>query len=250
MVFQILSRRRAPPVRDERYLTVDGRELPVTVRENDRATRLTLRIAPGGQSLRVTTPPHVLDGDVDDFIARNRNWVAARLSRLPQTVRAAPGTVIPLLGEDHLIVPTGRLRGVVEPAIEEDRPILRVPGDENAVGRKLLAFMKGRARLELDRAVSGHAAALGVRPRAMRITDTTSRWGSCSTSRTLSFSWRIVMAPPDVLGYLAAHEVAHLREMNHGPAFWALVDQLCPEASRLKGWLRHNGARLHAIDLS
>jgi len=91
------------------------------------------------------------------------------------------------------------------------------------------------------------AEALNVRPKIVRITDTTSRWGSCSTTRTLSFSWRIIMAPPVVLRYLAAHEVAHLREMNHSPDFWNLVREICPDMDKHKAWLRTNGNRLHAI---
>ncbi len=78
--------------------------------------------------------------------------------------------------------------------------------------------------------------------------DTRSRWGSCSYEGNLSFSWRIVMAPPLVIDYLAAHEVAHLKEMNHGPDFWALCRKLCPQMDEAKGWLKRHGSMLHAID--
>lgn len=250
MVFSILSKRRASPLRQERSLTVDGRVLPVIVREHDRATRLTLRIAPGGKSLGLTIPPHVSEHEVDAFVQRHRNWVAARIVRLPDQVSAGDGALIPYLGYDHRIIATGKLRGLVEAGIEDGQPVLRVSGAPDALGRRLRSFMKKRAREELDIAVSRHAATLDVRPRAIRITDTTSRWGSCSTTRTLSFSWRIIMAPPEVLDYLAAHEVAHLREMNHSPAFWRLVGQLCPQMDTHKHWLRKNGQKLHAVELA
>ena len=250
LVFSILANRRASPLRQERSLTVDGRVLPVTVREHDRASRLTLRIAPGGQALRLTIPPHVNDRDVDAFLQRHRNWVATRIARLPDRIAAVDGAVIPFLGVDHRIAATGKLRGIVETGLEDNEPVLRVPGAPEALGRKLHAFMKKRAREELDTAVARHAAVLDGRPRAIRITDTTSRWGSCSTTRTLSFSWRIVMAPPPVLDYLAAHEVAHLREMNHSRAFWQLVERLCPDLDTHKHWLRKNGQKLHAIELT
>lgn len=247
MVSPVLNRKLPASRRQDRQIEAAGRILPVRVVENVRATRLTLRIAPGGQSLAVTLPPHVSEAQVDRFLDRNRNWVATRLARLPEPVEAGPGAMIPFLGVDHRIVRTQRLRGVVEVGFFACEPALLVPGEAGMIGRKVTGFLKREARTRLDEAVLRHAAALGVRPRAIRIADTVSRWGSCSTTRTLSFSWRIVMAPPEVLDYLAAHEVAHLREMNHSPAFWALVHRLCPDADRHKAWLRHNGAGLHAI---
>jgi hypothetical protein len=248
MIMSALKRSKVKPPRRERQVEACGRTLPVTVVENARATRLTLRIVPGGKSLRVTIPPYVSDSQVDHFIARNRNWVAVRLERLPEPVVAKPGATIPYLGVDHKIVHSRRLRGIVETGQFAGKPSLIVPGEPEGVGRKVASFLRRQARKELDAAVSRHCLALGVRAKTIRITDTTTRWGSCSTTRTLSFSWRIVMAPPEVLDYLAAHEVAHLREMNHSPKFWALVRKLCPQMDKHKAWLKRNGARLHAIE--
>ena len=121
------------------------------------------------------------------------------------------------------------------------------PGAADHVGRRVVDFLRRMARRELDEAVARHAASLAVRPHSLRITDSRSRWGSCSHTRTLSFSWRIIMAPPAALDYLAAHEVAHLKEMNHSPAFWRLVAQLCPDMKAQRSWLRANTDRLHAI---
>jgi len=249
MAFTALKRRSGTLARRERHLEACGRTLPVMVVENARATRLTLRIVPGGKSLKVTVPPHVSENQVDHFIARNRNWVAMRLERLPENVQAGVGASIPYLGTDHRIVHVAKLRGIVEAGSWAGRPALLVPGEPEHVGRKVETFLRKEARSRLDEAVVRHAARLGVRARALRITDTTSRWGSCSSTRTLSFSWRIVMAPPEVLDYLAAHEVAHLREMNHSQAFWDLVKKLCPQMEKHKSWLRRHGARLHAIEL-
>ena len=245
-----LKWRRRPVPRKPREMVAGDIVLPVAVTENARATRLTLRIVPGGQSLRLTVPPHVSEAQISDFLDRNRHWAAARIARLPAPVETGDGALIPFLGVDHRIVHVDRLRGVVEPATEDGIPVLRVPGSREAKSRRLLAFFKQEARTRLDEAVNRHAAALGVRARTIRITDTTSRWGSCSTTRTLSFSWRIVMAPGEVLDYLAAHEVAHLREMNHGAAFWALVRELCPQMEAHKTWLRRNGNRLHAVTIA
>lgn len=248
MVFSALKRRVATQARRERLVEAGGRTLPVAVVENVRATRLTLRIVPGGKALRMTIPPHVSESQVDSFLARNRNWVAVRIDKLPEPVATGAGALIPYLGIEHRIVHVEKLRGIVEPGIFAGKPALMVPGERDHVGRKVTAFLKREARKHLDLAVARHCAALGVRAKALRITDTTSRWGSCSSSRMLSFSWRIVMAPPDVLDYLAAHEVAHLREMNHSADFWKLVKQLCPAMERHKTWLKRHGSLLHAIE--
>ena len=226
-----------------------GGTLPVKVVENDRAKRLTLRIIPGGDGLKVTTPCHIGDDEIEEFVSRNANWAATRIARLPEKVALEPGAVIPFKGVDHRIVLTGKLRGVVAARLIDDQPVLEVPGVGDAVGRKLLSWLKQEARKELDRIVTLHAGEIGVRPKQIRITDTTSRWGSCSSNRTLSFSWRIIMAPPEVLNYLAAHEVAHLVEMNHSERFWALTRRLCPDTNVQKNWLRKNGATLHAVSI-
>jgi len=237
---------KVPEVR-YRHIEIDGVAMPVRVVENERARRLTLRIVPGGQELKVTLPPHVTDHELDRFLERNRNWVAAKLSRLPDTTRIEEGAIIPYRGIDHHIVYLDRLRGVVEAKQIMDEASLLVPGNPDAIARKVVNFLKSEARKELNRAVVGYAEALEVRPKTVRITDTTSRWGSCSTTRTLSFSWRIIMAPPEVLNYLAAHEVAHLREMNHSSRFWDHVRKICPDMEIHKSWLRTNGPKLHAI---
>lgn len=253
MIFAGLRRNRSQKnrmsARHERQIHAGTHNLPVRVVENPRATRLTLRIVPGGQALRLTTPPHVSDAQIDAFLERNRNWVETRIARLPETVSLKEGAIINFLGVGHEIIFVDKIRGVVEATTANGKPVLKIPGEGASRGRKLLTFMKKQARANLDKAVNQHAATVGVRPRAIRITDTASRWGSCSTTRTLSFSWRIIMAPPEVLDYLAAHEVAHLQEMNHGTAFWDLVRKLCPEMERHKAWLRKNGAALHAVSL-
>lgn len=247
MPFASLLRGSDGPHNRDRVLEVDGTSIPVRVVENARSSRITLRILPGGASLKVTMPPHVRDRELDEFLHRNRDWVAVRRARLPEQVDIGEGSVIPYRGISHRIVHLDRIRGVVEPRLVGGERCLLVPGEPDRIGARLVAFLKRQARRELDMAVNRHAASLGVRPRQIRITDTSSRWGSCSSTRTLSFSWRIIMAPPEVLDYLAAHEVAHLREMNHSRKFWDHVRALCPQMETHKAWLRAHGAELHAI---
>jgi predicted metal-dependent hydrolase len=123
---------------------------------------------------------------------------------------------------------------------------LHVPGQAAHLARRVIDTLKQEARKDFSAAVSRHCAALGVPLAPIRIGDAASRWGSCSTRGGLAFSWRLVLAPPEVLGYLAAHEVAHLREMNHGSAFWAIVARLDPHFRTHRAWLKRHGAGLHA----
>ena len=104
-----------------------------------------------------------------------------------------------------------------------------------------------QARRDLEAAVARHAAHLGVRVRKITLRDTASRWGSCTSSGGLNFSWRLIMAVPFVLDYLAAHEVAHLLHMNHSPAFWKAVGSLSKDVSAAESWLKAHGTGLHRI---
>jgi predicted metal-dependent hydrolase len=110
-------------------------------------------------------------------------------------------------------------------------------------------FLRREAHRDLADASHRAAATLGVTVKRISVRDQTSRWGSCSTTGVLSYSWRLILAPPFVLEYLAVHEVAHLVEMNHSPRFWRLVGRMCPDADRAKAWLDQNGADLHRYGL-
>lgn len=246
--FSTKKRRVAPPA--DRVLNIDGRSMPLAIRQNERATRITLRIEPGGRALKMTVPPGLGEREVSDFIERYRGWLSVRLAKLDAHGGLHHGGDLLLRGVPHRIHHTGQLRGLTE-AIELDgTPTLRVGGLQEHIGRRLSTFLKKEARSDLEALVSRHAASVGRPVKALTLKDTRSRWGSCTADGSLSFSWRIVMAPPLVIDYLAAHEVAHLREMNHGPRFWALCERLCPETERAKAWLKRHGSGLHAIDFA
>lgn len=235
----------APP--SERMHQVAGRAVPLRIVENARAKRLTLRIAPGGAALRITVPPGLAPREVERFLARHEGWLEERLKKLPAQPQVRPGIKIPLRGVPHLIVHEPSRRGTVEIATREGGPALIVKGDRRHLPRRLADFLKREARRELEGLVARHTGTVGRRAKAIRYRDTTSRWGSCTSEGTLSFSWRIMMAPPPVIDYLVAHEVAHLKEMNHGPRFWALCEELCPRTDEAKKWLKRNGTALQAI---
>ncbi len=237
-----------PPRKEERTLPVHGRPVPLTVRHMEQATRITLRIEPGGRALKMTVPYGLPEHELSAFLKRHKGWLENKLFDYPDDTRPVPGGTILIRGIPHRIVHTGKLRGLTEAGEENGEPILRVSGLEDHVGRRIADYLKKLARSELDRLVAHHAGLSGKRYKDVTLKDTRSRWGSCSTAGNLNFSWRIAMAPPEVIDYLAAHEVAHLTEMNHGPKFWALCKRLCPHMEESKAWLKRHGSALHAID--
>lgn len=228
-------------------MTVAGRTLPLRVVQNARATRLTMRIDAGGRGIRVTTPPGLSQREVERFIARHTGWLESRLASYPEKPVVRPGVKLPLRGVPHLVLHEQALRGSVSADAESGEPVLRVRCDLQHLPRRLSDFLKREAKRDIEQLVAKHAATVGRRAKSIRFKDTSSRWGSCTADGNLSFSWRIMMAPPAVIDYLVAHEVAHLREMNHGPNFWKLCKELCPETERCKAWLKKNGPALQAI---
>ncbi len=247
MVLGLLrSRLRAPAapiVRDHR---VAGRVLPLRIVENARAKRLTLRIDAGGKSLRITIPPGVAPREVDKFLERHSGWLETRLAKLPGDANLRPGAKLPLRGVPHLLVHQPG-RGTVSIGEIDGDPALIVHGDERHLPRRLSDFLKREAKRDITALVEKHTASVGRSAKSIRFKDTTSRWGSCTSDGALSFCWRIMMAPRPVIDYLVAHEVAHLKEMNHGPRFWALCRDLCPRTDEARAWLKKNGGALQAI---
>lgn len=239
----------APPTPKQRLSDhhVAGRTLPLRIVESARAKRLTLRIDADGRGLRMTVPTGLRRGEVELFLARHQAWLEERIARVPDRPQVRPGIKIPFRGVPHLIVHSPEAGGTVSAGTLDGAPALFVHGDRRHLPRRLADFLRREAKRQIEPLVARHAEAVGRKPKAVRYRDTSSRWGSCTSDGNLSFSWRIMMAPAPVIDYLVAHEVAHLREMNHGPDFWALCESLCPETRRSKAWLKKNGGALQAI---
>jgi predicted metal-dependent hydrolase len=249
MPFGSLSLRTATkrtPVK-ERLHVVAGRSLPLRIVENGCARRLTLRIDSGGRGLRVTVPPGVAWREVDRFLSRHQDWLEQRLAKVPVRPNVRPGIKLPLRGVPHRIVHEPGTRGTVTASKKTGEPLLIVHGERQHLPRRISDFLKRQAKRDIEALVEKHTAAIRKRAKAVRFRDTVSRWGSCTSDGTLSFSWRIMMAPPAVIDYLVAHEVAHLKEMNHGAKFWKLCEQLCPETEQCRAWLKRNGGALQMI---
>jgi hypothetical protein len=216
-------------------------ELSVRVRAASRAKRVTLRVDGRSGEAVLVAPPQVPAADLERFVARHRDWLAARLAALPARIAFADGAMVPYLGTPHRVChdpQAGR------PVIRADGEF-RVSGRPEHLARRLRDHLAEEARRELAGRAAEVAARLGERVRHVGVRDTRSRWGSCSAEGSLSFCWRLILAPAFVVDYVVAHEVAHLREMNHSHRFWALVAELTPHAEQAKAWLKRNGAGLH-----
>jgi predicted metal-dependent hydrolase len=219
---------------------------PVRVRRHRQARRYTLRIHAATREVILTMPPRGSLREAKEFAQKHGGWIAARLHRLPESAPFTHGAVIPFRGERHRIEHRPGVRGTVWIECSDDgENLICVAGEAPHVDRRVKDFLHREAQRELDTASRAAALRLGVTVRRISVRDQSSRWGSCSTTGVLSFSWRLIMAPPYVLDYLAIHEVAHLVEMNHTPRFWRLVNELCPESHRAKVWLDVHGTDLH-----
>jgi predicted metal-dependent hydrolase len=185
-------------------------------------------------------------GEIERFLVAQRGWLAAHLSRLPQPVAFVPGAIMPLRGAPHVLRHAPGARRVVW----AETGTIHVSGAPAHFARRLTDWLQREARAALTERAGIHAAAIGRRFARVGVRDTVSRWGSCSSTGALSFYWRLIQAPDAVLDYVAAHEVAHLAERNHGPAFWSVVGGLCPDFEAARLWLRREGSGLHRYGLA
>ncbi|MHA6299732.1 M48 family metallopeptidase [Devosia sp. CAU 1758] len=241
-MFSFLRQRPAPP--NTTQIELDGVDVSIAVKVSARARSFRLSLPASGPLL--TLPEKARWADAEAFLHRHRHWLAARLPRTAQIQRLIAGVEIPLRGVPHLVVPTGALRGRVELGETDEGPTLRVPGDAAHQPRRLYDWLKAEALADLNAQSSFHAERLGVDVKQVRLRSQSSRWGSCSSSGTINYNWRLILAPPYVLDYVAAHEVAHLIEMNHSPAFWATVTRTLPDMARGRAWLKAHGRNLMA----
>ncbi|MBG0810654.1 M48 family metallopeptidase [Methylosinus sp. H3A] len=238
-------------------VTHAGETLVVSLRRLGSARRFTLRVRFAARDAVLTMPTRASLREAREFTERHAAWIAARLGRLPETIPFRDGAVVPLRGVDHSIAHRPGARGTVwietRSSLDSSQCAgfdLCVAGAQEHVHRRVVDFLKREARRDLEEAVERHTRTLGLTARSVGLRDTVSRWGSCSATGSLNFSWRLVMAPPFVLDYLAAHEVAHLEYLDHSDRFWALARRLCAETDRAEIWLSAHGAHLHKFGVA
>ncbi|MFN0042838.1 MAG: M48 family metallopeptidase [Alphaproteobacteria bacterium] len=223
------------------HLMIAGREVAVRVRKTARARRMTLRIDGAIDGIDLTLPRWVSVAEGLRFAESKRDWLADRLAALPPRVRFEDGALVPLAGREYRV----RHREAELPLVWLEREEIRAGGAEHGLPERIGAWIKDLAKRELAHRAAEKAARIGLPAPPVRLRDTRSLWGSCSPEGRLTFTWRLVFAPEVAMDYVVAHEVAHLKHMNHGKRFWALVDQLTADAAGARAWLRREGARLH-----
>lgn len=207
-----------------------------------RATRMKLRIdkADGAPVLVLPRRASLRHGEA--FVRDHLEWIAERQAARPAARPFADGVIFPLMDEELTI----RHRPETRSGTRRDGNDLLVSGEASHVNRRVTDWLKRQARTELSGRARSHAASIDTKVTRIRIADQKSRWGSCATGGVLSFNWRLILAPETVLDFVVAHEAAHMREMNHGPAFHRLVDQLHPDAKSADRWLKEHGPELRA----
>lgn len=203
---------------------------------------MVLRYQQLQRHVSLTLPRYVSIKKGLNFVEEKREWIAQQLLHHEQSTPLADGQVIPVMGKHYTIRHIGG-RGVVR--VESDT--ILVPGDSAFIKRRIIDWLKKRVRDKIHHLATRYAKAIGKSIQKISLRDTTSRWGSCSYGGNLSFSWRLVFAPLEVLEYVVIHEVAHLKHHDHSDAFWNVVAALCPDYKRQQHWLKKHGPTLHAF---
>ncbi len=213
----------------------------VALRRSAQARRFSLRVSAQTGAVTLTMPQRARESEALIFLRAQTDWLREALVQIAPRQVLGYGVQIPVEGRLLTLAPgTGR-------SIRAEGDLLLVPGDPARLPARLQSWLKVLARDRLALAVDRHAAALGRAVSDITLRDTRSRWGSCTSEGRLMFSWRLIMAPPSVLDYVAAHEVAHLIEMNHSDRFWAVVERLYPGWQMQRAWLRSEGTALQAL---
>ncbi|WP_456391268.1 M48 family metallopeptidase [Profundibacter sp.] len=211
----------------------------ILIRRTRRARRLSLRVSQLDGRVSMSLPMRTPLREAQVFAREKEDWIRATLAVRPDVARPVIGGSVLFQGVDvDIVAGAGRV------ARHGDGQIT-VPDNPARVGFRIAALMKIAAREKLREASDRYACKLGVSYGRLTLRDTRSRWGSCSSEGNLMYSWRLIMAPPEVLDYVAAHEVAHLLEMNHSPDYWRVVSSIYPQYKPPRAWLRKNGQQLH-----
>lgn len=222
-----------------RHLTIGNPPITVELRRSARAKRLSLRVSRLDGRVTLTIPQRGSEKEALGFLNTREDWLRGHVDSVAPVAPIQIGGTVMIEGQDvPIIAGGGRSARLVAGA---------VCAPQHQTGRYVQAFLKLRARDSLAQASDRYAGALGKTYTRLSLRDTRSRWGSCSSKGVLMYSWRLVMAPRDVLEYVAAHECAHLVEMNHSQAFWDVVAQLMPDYAKPRQWLRDHGDKLHRV---
>lgn len=222
-------------------VSIGNPPIEIELRRNARAKRMTLRVSSVDGAARLTLPLRSSLRSVERFLQDQEDWLRGHMGKTPARVAIKEGLTLALEGESFVLASHSGARVILAPGkvfLPAGRP----------AGKALEGFIKLRARNVITKLVAADSASLGKPFGKISLRDPRSRWGSCNSEGNLMFSWRLMLAPPQVLRYVVAHEVAHLKQMNHSAAFWAEVAGLMPGYAAPRGWLKANGGQLHRFD--
>ena len=223
----------------------------VTLKVNRRARRVSLRLDRTRREIVATAPSSRRLPEAAAFARARAGWIAERIAELPDATPIHPGMTLVVFGEPvRLEAGTGRAKWL--PATPGEPARITAMGEGEGYARAVILMLKKRAAAVLGERTEVYAAMLGAEPPKVTVADAKGRWGSCRPGMrghpaSIRYSWRLALAPFEVADYVAAHECAHLLELNHGPRFWAHVRALVGEPKAHREWLRAEGARLHAF---
>ena len=221
------------------HLLAGNPPLRIYLRRSAQAKRMSLRVSRLDGKVTLTVPPFVTDKEALGFAKEKEEWLRAHSETQPEVLFVEHDAALPIEGQIY------RINDGVGRRICIVGTDLIVPGKPETVGRRVQAYLRELARDRLASASDHYAAQLGRRYSRLTLRDTRSRWGSCTSDGALMYSWRLILAPPKILNYVAAHEVAHLEEMNHSKAFWDIVHDLYGAYQPARKWLHENGADLY-----
>ena len=219
-------------------------DIDVHLRRSVRARQFTLRVSSLDGKVSLSTPHFAKICQINAFLKEKEPWLRQKLSEVQLGVKVTFGTVLPFMGRDILVE-----RYIGHSVKLRDDKIL-VPEKSRKPALQVGVVMKQYAHQLLSKSATHYAEKLGSSYLKLSLRDTRSRWGSCSDRGALMFSWRLIMTPPEVLNYVAAHEVAHLRHMDHSDHFWIEVENLFGHYKKQQRWLRENGPKLHRYQFS
>jgi hypothetical protein len=216
----------------------------LVIKRSTTARRVSLRLDSRGGHFILTLPRGISQAAGLDFARSQQDWMTRALGALPQRLPFLHNTEVPLLGVPHRIDHDPAKPARVAALSCAEGFTLSVGGPEAGLEIRLLNWLRKQAKAELALRATRFSSQLGLKYGKLSIGDPKSRWGSCSARAGLSFSWRLILTPNDVMDYVVAHEVAHLQEMNHSPAFWKIVRELKPDYEKQRRWLKTNAMEL------
>lgn len=215
----------------------------LNLRISQRAKRMALRLDSKSGQVFLVIPPRASLRKALEFAREHRDWILRQASTVESPPQLKDGSVLPVLGAERII----RIHfdeTVKRTAITLIDDAINVTTNKEDPTGRIVRYLKNLARSEITRRAKEKAALIGRVPGDIQIRDTSSRWGSCSEEGNLSFSWRLILAPPESLDYVIAHEIAHLVHMNHGAKFWALCEELSNDFKGGHTWMKTHGHSL------